>query len=294
MKKRIEKICFIINPISGVGRQKIIEKLLEKHLDFKRFDASFLYTEGPNQATGLARKAVESGASIVVAVGGDGSINHVAKGLLGSGVTMGIIPTGSGNGLAHHLKIPFRLGKAIELLNTGKTRKIDTVSINDDLFVSIAGVGFDALVAEKFENSPRRGFFSYFKIITREFYHYQPQQYTIKANGQTRSTEALFISLANSDQFGYNASIAPKADIYDGLLDVCIIRKPPMVLLPIQAQMLFLKKIEYSNYIETFKTRKLVINQGRKQVINLDGERISMEPTLKIKVNPASLKVIVP
>jgi len=290
-----KKIVFIINPISGVWHTKKneLEEILETHLNKELYENEIIVTESATHATEISRTAVENQADIVVAIGGDGSINQVAKGLIGSKTVLGIIPSGSGNGLAHHLNIPFSLASAVDVINQGKVIPIDTVSINDDFFVSIAGIGFDALVAQKFSLYKRRGFFSYIQIISQEYLMYRSQKYRLIIDGKILACKALFISFANSNQFGYNTLIAPKAEIDDGLVDVCIFKKVPLVKTPLLAHFLFRKKIDKSHYMEIIKAKEIkVINKN--SWVNIDGEPVQLDQNLKIKVNPLSLNVIVP
>ena len=289
-----KKIQFIINPISGVGRHKLIEKYLDKKLDKSIFDHKISYTQAPRHGTKIAGEAIKNEYEIVVAVGGDGSINEIAQKLTGTNTILGVIPTGSGNGLAHHLKIPVNIINAIEVINKLKTIKIDTATINDKLFVSIAGVGFDAHVAKKFAKNKRRGFLTYFKIVAREYPRYKPKNYELIIDGKKFNRKALFISFANSDQFGHYTSIAPKAEIDDGLIDVCIVNKFPLVEVPFIAHLLYWKQIDKSKYIEIIKAKEIKLIQEKNRTINLDGEPVKIGKELFIKINPLSLKIIVP
>ena len=158
-----KKIIIIINPISGIGRQKTVEKLAKKFLDAEKYDYTFAYSEYAGHAVEIARMAVEDRYEIVVAVGGDGSINEVVSSIVNSSVALGVIPTGSGNGLAHHLKIPIRIKKALKVINQNHQTQIDTAIIQGRSFASVSGVGYDAKIAHQFSNSKRRGFFSYLK-----------------------------------------------------------------------------------------------------------------------------------
>jgi len=287
------KALFIVNPFSGVGRQKGIEKFLAKELDQNKFEYSLVYTERPHHATELCKEAVNNNFKLVVAVGGDGTVNEVARPLVDTNIPMGIVPSGSGNGLARHLKIPIDPKKAIELLNRFKSKKIDTVKVNDQFFVSIAGVGFDAFVAKKFSGQKRRGFLKYAQIALREYFRYNPSKFTITIEGKRFEKRALFISIANSDQFGYNTSISPQAKIDDGMMDICIMKKVPMWKTIFLAPLLFSRKIDSSSYLEIIRAREADIKQKKKR-INLDGESVKMSKSLHFEVNSKSLTVIVP
>lgn len=290
------KIRFIVNPASGSNRSrsKEVAQLIEQHLDKTTFISEVIFSQAPGQPLILSHEAVEQGIDIVVAVGGDGSVNEVAKGLIGSKVTLGIIPMGSGNGLARHLNIPLDPAKAIKILNSGKTMLIDTVSINDNQFVSIAGVGFDALVADKFAQSESRGFLTYFRIATRAYPFYKPKKYLLDIDGEIVKRRALFISFANSDQFGYNTTIAPNADITDGLMDVCIVQKIPLFKAPLIAQLLLAKKIDQSSYVEIIKAKQVFLRRRKNDVINIDGEPVLLSRNLSLKVNHLALRIAIP
>ena len=289
-----KKILFIINPKSGIGKYKLLASYIENALDKDLFDYDILYTKYAGHGTELAQEAVRKSYDIVVVSGGDGTLNEIAKALVGSETLLGIIPVGSGNGLAHHLKIPINPIQAIEVINKTKSITIDTAYVNDNLFVSIAGVGFDALVAKKFTKVKRRGFLSYFKIIAKEYPKYKPLNYVINIDGKQFARKALFISFANSDQFGYNTTIAPKAKIDDGMIDVCIVKKIPIIELPFLAHLLYWKQIDKSKFIETIKGKKFLIEQEKKSTVNIDGEAVKLEKDLVVKINPLSLKIIIP
>jgi len=289
-----KKIIFIINPISGVGKQRLVETAIDKTLDKSIFDYDISYSNAPKHATELSKDAVDKNYDIVVAVGGDGSINEVAKGIIGSNCILGIIPVGSGNGLARHFNLPFDISQAIEVINQCNTIKIDTATINDQLFLSIAGVGFDALVANKFAKGKRRGFWSYFKITVREYPKYKPKKYSLTIDGKKMNRRALLVSFANSNQFGYNTSIAPMAIINDGFLDVCILRKVPIVKAPFIAHLLFSKRIDKTPYMEIIKAKEVKVIRKKNSKIHIDGDSLKLNKELNIKINPLSIKVIVP
>ena len=289
-----KRIIFIVNPISGVSKKGQLVKQITATIDRVKFEYKILYTEGPNHATEICKDYSAGQTDMIVAVGGDGSVNEVAKGLVGSKTALGIIPAGSGNGLAHHLKIPVNYKKAIEIINQHKVIKIDTGSINNRLFVSIAGIGFDAFVAEKFSHGSRRGFLSYARIVAEEYPAYKPKRYKIEINGKFIDTKALFIGFANSDQFGYGTSIAPHAKIDDGLLDVIIMQKPSVIEIPFLASLLYWRKIDLWKNIEIIKAANLVVEMEKGKWVNIDGEPMLLGEKLHIKVDPQSLNIIVP
>jgi len=289
-----QKIVFIINPISGMVKKENVGNQITLYLDKEKYDYQIVYTNHANHAIELTENFVKEGADIIVAVGGDGSVNEVVNGLKGSNVKLGIIPLGSGNGLARFLKIPFQIKAAIEVLNKGNYTSVDTVNVNERAFLSIAGIGFDALVAKRFAKYHKRGFWSYFTIATKEYRLYHPKKYKLTLNGEIIERRALMIVFANSDQFGYNTSIAPHAKIDDGLIDVCIVKKVPVYKMLFFIHLLFLKQLYKTNYLEIIKTNELWIERKRNKVVNIDGEPVKLTKNLHIKVNHLALNVIIP
>lgn len=291
MKK---KILFIINPISGIGKQKKVERALETYLDKEKFDYQINYTSYAHHATALSLAAVLKGFDIVVAVGGDGSINDCVKGLVSTGVTLGIIPAGSGNGLARCLNLPLSVEDAIKCINNQKSMDMDSIKLNDTVYASIAGVGFDALIAKEFAKTHTRGFQPYLKLVLQHYPQYKQQDYTLIIDGKEITTQALFISFANSTQFGFNTEIAPNAELDDGLIDVVIVKKPPLPLLLWTAQLLFFNQFDKSIYVETHQARHIVVKNNGKIGVNLDGEYTEFNGDLDFSIEEKSLNVIIP
>lgn len=290
------RILFLVNPISGVNqeRKSVLIDRIPQVINRDRFEWEIHESISAEDLYETSKKAVADGVNIVVAVGGDGTVNRVAKAVTGSETILGLIPAGSGNGLAHHLNISLDLNRSLELINHIKVKKIDTVNINDEFFVSIAGIGFDALVARKFANAGQRGFLSYFRIITAEYPDYRPRHYSLEIDGKMVEREALFVSFANTDQFGYNTVIAPQASIDDGLIDVCIVKKVPYYYAPQVFGLLLRKKIDHSEYVEIIKAREIRLTRNNNRIVNVDGEPMELEKELFIRVNPRSLNIIAP
>ncbi|MDX9907579.1 MAG: diacylglycerol kinase family lipid kinase, partial [Bacteroidales bacterium] len=270
MEKR--RICFIHNPVSGPRKLARFEDQVRQNLDLDKYDFTIRETGSPKDAMRLASAAVKDKYDIVVAVGGDGTINEVIQGIDQSDVILGIIPGGSGNGLARHLELPLEPEKAIQLINKLNTRTIDLATINGYPFASIAGLGFDARVANKYRKVKKRGFFGYFRVIAMEFFRYRAREFTLIFNDMVIKRRALLLSIANSNQFGYNTVIAPAARADDGLLDVVIVKKFPVGELPRIIGLLFTGKIDQSAYIESFKTKEIFIIRKRGKRVNIDGE----------------------
>ena len=290
-----KRILFIVNPISGSRRRRNHVELINDHVDRNKYDINIALTKYAGHAIEISRQAVKDKYDVIVAVGGDGTVNEVASQMINSRSTLGIIPGGSGNGLARHLNIPLTALRAISLLNKGIVTTIDTATVNNKPFISIAGVGFDALVAKKFAKSPRRGFLTYFRIVANEFLTYKPKKYKLSFDeGLYIKRRAFFISFANSNQFGYNAKIAPNARLNDGKIDICIAQKPNVFQTPVVANLMLLKLIDKSPLMDIISTTGVVIKRKKNKVINIDGEPVKLDKELVIKVVPSSLKVIIP
>ena len=220
-----QHLIFVVNPRSGTDRKKSLDQAIEKALDAARFTWEIWYTERAGHGIELAGKAATTGAFAVIAVGGDGSVNDVATGLSGTKTALGIIPKGSGNGLARTLGIRVNVEAALETINRGIVKPIDVGFANDCLFLSNSGVGFDVGVCEQFAKSSRRGFWTYFHIIARHYFAYSPPEWTIEAASKTWTEKAFMVVAANGVQFGYEFQIAPTADLSDGLLDLVVVRR---------------------------------------------------------------------
>ena len=294
MDDGLKKILFIVNPISGKGKQRQIEALITRYLDHRLYDHTIQYTTGPGDATTIARQAASDRYDVVVAVGGDGTVNEVTAGLVGSETALAIIPAGSGNGLSRHLKIPLNGVRALEVINRLKTLKIDTATIDDNIFVNIAGIGFDATIAKKFGDAGTRGFATYFKVTTRSYLNYKPKKYILTIDGKKIKRRALMVTFANSSQFGNNASIDPGASVSDGYIDVCILRKIPFFKVPFLAPLLFMRKFDRTRYVEIIRAKEVVLRQKRKRVIHVDGDTRKAGKEFTMKIVPLSLNVVVP
>ncbi len=290
-----KQILFIINPVSGMHRRIRLTEAVKRYINKKIFIPEIKETKYAGHAVELSREAVEKKVDIVVAVGGDGTINEVASQIIGSETVLGIIPQGSGNGLARHLGIPRMIPGAMRLINHQRVTEIDTATINGIPFVSIAGVGFDALVAKLFAKGERRGFFSYAHLISTNFLHYKPKKYRVEfEDGTVLKKRAFFISFANSNQFGYNTAIAPNARLRDGKLDIILVQKPGIFELPLIANLLLLRAIDKSRYVESYRSGHFWVSQKKNRVVNVDGEARKISKDMEIKVHPLSLKVIIP
>ncbi|MBP3550017.1 MAG: diacylglycerol kinase family lipid kinase [Alistipes sp.] len=276
-------MLFIINPISGKGKKaKIVQRLLAKGY-------KVVYTEYAGHAEVLAREATDD---IVVAVGGDGTVNEVARGIVGTEKILGIIPCGSGDGLARHLGLSHNIRKAIQTIEQGECKRMDTAEINGRPFFSVCGVGFDAVVSERFAKSGKRGVANYIKLGLNTWRNYSPEHYTITIDGEEHQTDSLLITIGNSNQWGNNAKIAPLASCFDGLLEVTTVEKFSFWELPLMAFRLMTGTLHKSRKIACYRGKDIYINRAAEGVAHADGDWFIDSERLHIKILPSALKVI--
>lgn len=276
-------MLFIINPISGKGKKaKIVQRLLAKGY-------KVVYTEYAGHAEVLAREATDD---IVVAVGGDGTVNEVARGIVGTEKALGIIPCGSGDGLARHLGLSHNIRKAIQTIEQGECKRMDIAEINGRPFFSVCGVGFDAVVSERFAKSGKRGVANYIKLGLNTWRNYSPEHYTITIDGEEHQTDSLLITIGNSNQWGNNAKIAPLASCFDGLLEVTTVEKFSFWDLPLMAFRLMTGTLHKSRKIACYRGKDIYINRAAEGVAHADGDWFIDSERLHIKILPSALKVI--
>lgn len=287
------KIGFIINPISGTKSKADVPNLIDCLLDKNRFEYTIEYTERAGHAPEIARRMADEGYAVVVAVGGDGTVNEVARSLVHTNTALGILPFGSGNGLARHLEIPLNTSQAIAMLNNYRIAEIDYGIANDILFFCTCGVGFDAHIGHQFAIAEKRGFFTYFKSTVREFIKYKPKKYKFKSGETKFKRRAFLVTFANAAQYGNNAYIAPKADIQDGKLDVATLAPFPIRNVLYLAWKLFSKRFDDSQYVEIFKADEVRIKRKKKDIFHFDGEPMIMKKKIVVKSVHKGLKVAV-
>jgi len=287
-------ILFIVNPVSGNKPKEFVLKLIDKKFADSDYNTKTVITNYAGESTSIVREFIKKGYKKIVAVGGDGTVNEVASAVAGTDAMLGIIPLGSGNGLARHLKIPMKPSRAIDLMKHGKSGNIDFGKINDQKFFCTTGIGFDAHIGHIFSNMEGRGFVNYIKATLSEFRRYQPRRYEISMNGSTIVRDAFLITFANASQYGNNAHIAPKADIRDGKLEIAIMRAFPLITAAGIGARLFLKNINKSIYVETYQSSNVVLKRTSPGVIHFDGEPAEMGEILNINVIPDGLNVIAP
>ena len=281
-----------MNPISGTSAKKDIPYLIEELLDKEQFDYSILKTEYAGHAYEIAKESKEQGIDIVVAVGGDGTVNEVGRALVHSNTALGIIPTGSGNGLARHLLIPMKIKGAIQVLNDCEITDLDYGIINEHPFFCTCGVGFDAFISEKFAEAGKRGPITYLENILKEGLKYEPETYEIEAENGTIKKKAFLISCANASQYGNNAYIAPQASMSDGMIDV-IIMEPFDALEASQISIeMFNKTLDKNNKIKTFRSKEIKIYRKAPGVIHYDGDPIDTGKEIVVTLKEKGIKIL--
>lgn len=287
-----QKIRFIINPISGVGKKSDLPDLIEATLDHSQFDYDIVITEYKKHAKKIAYEASLENIDIVCAVGGDGSVHEVGTALIGTQTKLAIIPCGSGNGLARHLGIPMNVEKAIECINNNQSIKMDTVLVNDKPFLGIGGYGFDAWIAKKFDKYKKRGFWSYVKLVFREFWKYNPINVSVDLNGEIKSMPVVLCTIANSSEFGNGFVVSPNSDVTDGKIELCILKPFSFWSAPSVVFRFFRRTSHKSKFTEVISFQKARIKLSQ-NIAHYDGEPFDVRTELNVQVVPRSLNILV-
>jgi len=287
-----KKILFVVNPISGGLSKKKLPELIVKNLDRDKFEPELFYTSLTLNAKEITLKAIEEKFDIVIAAGGDGTMNQVAQNLINTDIIMGILPLGSGNGLARHLQIPLKIKKAITFINSMKYQRIDTIKINNQYSINCIGIGFDAFVALHFSRLPERGLRTYISTTMKHFKNYHRQFYRLNIDGQIFEDKAAIITFANSSQWGNNFYIASSADIMDGKIDITIIKHLNYRNFLQLAYRLISKTIHRSSQAITFKARKIAFEIPDNTPIHIDGEPMLAQGKFLVEAIPHSLNVL--
>ena len=282
------KIRFIINPISGTGKQKRIVECITKH--YENFE--IIYTKKSGDATSISKEAANENIDAVIAVGGDGTVNECLKGLVNTNTALGVIPCGSGNGFAYHIGMDRTIEKAVKQLKNNRIEVIDSCTANGVPFVNVSGIGFDAHIANLFLTLTERGFVRYVKLILREL-SYNAKEYTIRYNNIERKVKAYMIVFANASQYGNNARISPMADFKDGLIDFVIVKDFPKWKIPIFVYMLLTGKIHLSKHVEIIQCDKMTI-KAENTLLHVEGEPFKSSSPIEIAILPKSLKILIP
>ncbi len=294
MKKIKEKVLIIINPISGVRPKNNLPSLIYENIDLSKFSIHIEYTEYAGHATEIAADAVNNGIKYVIAIGGDGTINETAKALVGTDTALGIVPQGSGNGLARHLQISLDTAKALRAINDENTVAIDYCKANDHIFFCTAGIGFDAWISQKFSEDKHRGGFTYLKNALTEYVKYKPRYYKLITSEGLNVEKAFLVAIGNASQYGNNAYIAPEASMQDGLMDITILEPFNTLEVPQLAIQLFTKQINKNRHITMIRDKSVRIVTEKEEVMHIDGEPVKLGTEINIHTVPRGLKVIIP
>jgi diacylglycerol kinase (ATP) len=287
-------ILFIINPISG-GKNKLkIPAIIDANLDRSKFNPNYSFTAYVGHAAEIAEEAANKNFDVIVAVGGDGTINEIATKVMQQQKILGVIPFGSGNGLARFLKIPMNTAKSIQVINGMNVSQIDTGTFNDKFFFNMAGMGFDAHISSVFVGNKKRGLSGYVKLGVREMLNYKPETYHLLIDGVSYTRQAFVVSVANSSQYGNNAHVSPHASVTDGLLDVCIIKSFPLFKIPLLAYYMLTAGTHKTDMVEIIKGKNIKITRVSDGAIHIDGEPFFMGKEIAVAIVPSSLNIITP
>lgn len=278
-------MLFIVNPISGI----IPKSYLISYLKSKGYKV--VCTEYAGHAEKLAREATER---VIIAVGGDGTVNEVARGIVGTEKVLGIIPSGSGDGLALHLGISRYYKRALRTIRKGKVKKIDSGLINNRPFFSVCGIGFDAIVSERFAKSGKRGLLNYIELGLKTWNEYTPEKYKVDIDGESFEIEASLITVGNSSQWGNYAKIAPRADISDGVFDITTVDRFSLIAMPSLGVLLMTGALDKNSHVHCFRGRNIKISRTVAGPAHADGDWFNAGLELEINILPHSLNVIVP
>ena len=294
----MKRAVVVINPISGVrplagGAGEV--DLATRVLTQAGFDTRVLVTRGPGHATEAAGEAAGAGVDLVVAWGGDGTMNEVARALAFGPVALALVPAGSGNGLARDLGVPLAAAAALAVAGAGRRRRIDAGEVNGQFFFNVAGVGLDARVAKSFaETKGRRGLSRYVQVGARELLRYRAQPYEIAWDDGTAAGDMLFIALANSRQYGSHGCIAPAARVDDGRFDLVVVEDQPLWRVLTRVPAFFSGRLQPGSGVRmsTFTHARLATTGVLD--VHLDGEPATIAGPLDVRVHPQALTVVVP
>ena len=287
-----KRITFIINPISGTQKKDYLPQLINEMIDHEQFDVELRTTEYAGHAAELARQFATEGTDVVVAVGGDGTVNEVARSLVHTETALGIIPCGSGNGLARHLCLPIDMRKALQVINNCRIEAFDYGVINDLPFFCTCGMGFDAFISLKFAEAGKRGPVTYIENVLKEGLRYRPEQYEIIDDNGSARYKAFLIACANASQYGNNAYIAPGATMKDGLMDVIIMEPFDALEAPQIAADLFMKTLGNNSKIKTFRTKSIHIKRSQPGAIHYDGDPIMTGTDIDVSIEHLGIRIV--
>lgn len=289
-----KRIAFIVNPISGTCNKDVVPAMIGKHIDASLYYTDVVFTEYAGHASKLAAQYVVDGYDIVVAVGGDGTINEVARSLVETKTALGIVPCGSGNGLARHLMLPMNFGGALDIINIGEVHDLDYGIINGHPFFCTCGMGFDAFISKKFAEAGKRGPLTYIENVLKEGLSYKPETYELILDGnEEQCYKAFLISVANASQYGNDAYIAPQASMSDGFLDVVILQPFDILEAPQVGIDLLNKTLDKSSKIKCYKAKDIIIRRKSAGVIHYDGDPIEETAEVHVTLRSKGIRMVV-
>lgn len=286
-----KKIAFVINPNAGVKKKINVIEFIKSNFP-KTIDYDLIVWKNANDFDSVKQQIINGNYTIVVACGGDGTVNMVAATVAHTNMAMAILPLGSGNGLARSNGIPLKLKEALKVIGNAQIKQIDGALINGIPFFCTAGVGFDALIADKFATSTKRGFVTYIKTSVREFFSYKPNDYKITVDGNVINTKAFLITVANAGQWGNDVYISPEASLNDGILHVSILKPFVMISIVSIGIKLFMKKIHTSAHLLSLNGKRIEIEFSGNLPVHYDGEPLAVENKITIEVRPDALKIV--
>lgn len=293
-QQALNKILYVVNPISGDRDKEYIFELIQKFSEKHNIAYLIVKTSGDRDEVEIEEAIAQFKPEVVAAVGGDGTMNLVAKLIAGKGIVLGIIPMGSGNGLSKDLNIPQNEEKALHLLHQPHISPIDTLTANEKFFMHLCDIGFNARIVKLFNKGKSRGLLSYIRFTSQEFFKYKTSRYKVITDNGTFEGKAFMITVANSNQFGSNLMINPNGKWDDGFFEVIIIKRFPRKMAFRLFLLLLFKRINFSPYCITIKCREAKISCKKKKVFQYDGEIAGEVQAVNLKIYPHNLKVILP
>ena len=289
------RLLYIVNPISGTNRKRDFAAIADSYTDKNRFDFQTVYTERAGHASELARQAAAEGIDIVAAVGGDGTVNEIAASLVQTPTALAIVPSGSGNGLARHLRLPMDMPRAIEVINKAEIHALDYGTLNGHPFFCTCGMGFDAFISYKFAGAGKRGPMTYIENVLKEGLKYKPETYEVEIEDEKEPQKynAFLIACANASQYGNNAYIAPKATMTDGLMDVIIMEPFTAFDAPQISIDIINKTLDKNSKIKTLRAKRIHIHRNHPGAIHYDGDPIMTGTDVDVHIEERGIRIII-
>lgn len=288
------KALLIINPISGTHKKDGLEAYVREQLESGGWKIDAEMTKCHGDATRLASEAVRQNYDAVLAAGGDGTVNETAAALRDTQTSLGIIPCGSGNGLARHAGIKIGIREGIDVIKENNIVAADYMTVNGRPCFCTFGVGFDAAVSEAFARKKTRGKLTYIQSTFETYKKFEPELYTIEVNGEVMSEKAFLVAVCNASQYGNNAYIAPKASITDGLLDVTLVHAGNPLTTALVGVDLLTGMLDKNALITSIRTAGIRISRQFPGPAHIDGEPVTLDREIKIKCHPGQLKIFMP